>query len=262
MAFNWLTIKTVLKSALTAAWTYLKSNWKAWFYIVLGILFLILLIQNRSLKTQAEKNTIIYVDSLKQYKNKVNELYVAQNTYIATEKDLRKINEELSNEVKNLKENPIVVTVVKTEYKIDSINTVTHEIDVDSLTNVSTYNWSFQDNWFDIDGTSSFNFRTNTGSTYINSMHSNAKLTLDIVEKTSTKDLQILVKTDNPYVNITGINGAVISPEKIKDVSSRIKHRNCWGVGISAGVGTGIYQQNIIFTPYIGVGITYNIITF
>lgn len=262
MAFNWLTIKPILKTALTSAWNYLKSNWKAWFFIVLGILFLILLIQNRSLKTQAEKNTIIYVDSLKQYKNKVDELYVAQNTYIASEKDLRKINEELSNEVKNLKENPVVVTIIKTEYKVDSINTVTREMDVDSLTNISTYNWAFQDDWFDIDGTSSFNFRTNMGHTYINSIYSNAKLTLDIVEKPSTKDLQILIKTDNPYFNITAINGAIISPEKIKEVSSRIKHRNCWGVGISAGIGTGIYRQNIIFTPYVGVGITYNIITF
>lgn len=35
-----------------------------------------------------------------------------------------------------------------------------------------------------------------------------------------------------------------------------------WGIGIQAGVGVGVHDNSVFTTPYIGVGVTYNIFAF
>ena len=42
--------------------------------------------------------------------NKTGEVYDAKDTYIQKISDLKKSNKELYNELKNLKENPIIIT--------------------------------------------------------------------------------------------------------------------------------------------------------
>ena len=48
------------------------------------------------------------------YKNKLDSEYVAKNIYIQTANQLKKTNQELYDEIKNLKDNPVVVTKVVT----------------------------------------------------------------------------------------------------------------------------------------------------
>lgn len=50
--------------------------------------------------------------------------------------------------------------------------------------------------------------------------------------------------------------------EIIRTVKVTEIEKKRWGVGIQAGVGGGIHQGQVIFTPYIGVGISYNLLRF
>ena len=47
--------------------------------------------------------------------------YIAKNLYIQEIEDLKNQNEELYAEIKNLKDNPLVVTKIVTEYEIKKV---------------------------------------------------------------------------------------------------------------------------------------------
>lgn len=59
---------------------------------------------------------------------------------------------------------------------------------------------------------------------------------------------EIAVKSKNPYVNFTEIQGArnITKPKR-------------WNVGIQAGFGVGynLLDKNLTLGPYIGVGVSY-----
>ena len=76
------------------------------------VLFFIgfLLVENHNLKNEAQSNYVILSDSLTNYKNKVGELYKEKESYIIDNENLKNINNDLYKEIKNLKDNPIVIT--------------------------------------------------------------------------------------------------------------------------------------------------------
>ena len=51
----------------------------------------------------------------------------------------------------------------------------------------------------------------------------------------------------------------IVTIEVEKQVSVPVRQR--WGIGIQAGYGAYLYEQTIRTAPYIGVGLTYNIIS-
>lgn len=46
-----------------------------------------------------------------------------------------------------------------------------------------------------------------------------------------------------------------------KYITKTVEKKKRWGIGVQAGVGVG-YNGRVIFTPYVGVGISYNIWNF
>lgn len=54
------------------------------------------------------------------------------------------------------------------------------------------------------------------------------------------------------------IKERVITQEKLIEV----KKKSRWGVGVQVGYGAGIKGSTIVGVPYIGVGVSYNILTF
>lgn len=65
--------------------------------------------------------------------------------------------------------------------------------------------------------------------------------------------------SDCPYADVKAISGAVVSPEKIKAVSAR-QHK--WGLSLTAGYGAAAAGGQVRLAPYVGVGVSYNLITF
>jgi len=240
------------------ALSFLSKNLKTILLVIFAGLAIYFFIDYQRMKSNYKSDIIVLSDSLTTYKAKNKELYAAQQTYIASEKELKKINEDLYKEIKNLKDHPLIVTKTEYVFKRDTINTViTDYIQKDSTV---SYNWNFNDQWTSINGISSFDLGKTIGFTTVNSLSLSTNLILDVIEK--NKQLQIIAKTDNPYCTINTINGAIISPEKISSINSRIKNQNRWGLGIQVGIGAAYYQQQILAVPYIGFGLSYNLITF
>ena len=69
-----------------------------------------------------------------------------------------------------------------------------------------------------------------------------------------TNDYTIFVESENPYLNITNIEGAVI------DGSSIRPNKKKWNLSLHAGVGVhyGLFGQQVDVGPYVGAGISYN----
>ena len=123
--------------------SFLFKNLKTILLVIFAGLAIYFFIDYQRIKSNYKSDIIVLSDSLTTYKAKNKELYAAQQTYIASEKELKKINEDLYKEVKNLKDHPLIVTKTEYVFKRDTINTViTDYIQKDSTV---SYNWNFND---------------------------------------------------------------------------------------------------------------------
>ena len=91
-----------------------KLDSKDWLIIIMTAMLFGLFIACRHYLRNADEKIVVINDSISIYKNKLDSEYVAKNIYIQTANQLKKTNQELYDEVKNLKDNQIVVTKVVT----------------------------------------------------------------------------------------------------------------------------------------------------
>ena len=54
----------------------------------------------------------------------------------------------------------------------------------------------------------------------------------------------------------------VVSKTEITTKTEAITRPNRWGLGVQVGYGIGVHANTIYTTPYVGVGISYNLLTF
>ena len=70
--------------------------------------------------------------------------------------------------------------------------------------------------------------------------------------------IQIFASSSNPYVHINNIEGSVIDLKAYNKYQAP-KH---FGIGVQFGMGTSVGMDGIVrLTPYLGVGISYNILS-
>ena len=195
-------------------------------------------------------------DTLTVYKNKVGELYSQQNIYITEIKDLKKTNSELYAEVKNLKDNPVVVTKVKTviEFK-DKI--IKDTVTLDPSGNY-TFNMKYKDQWANISGRSTFDISTMIGTAKFDSIFFPNTITIDLIEKNN--QLSLIGKSYNPYCQINSLNGAILSPEKSSVIKKRFDKK--WSVVVGIGSTVSVYDSKIILLTGLQVTIGRKIFAF
>ena len=179
------------------------------------------------------------------------------------EKDaLSELNEELQKEIKNLKDNPVIITKVKTEFQIDTLYMESESVaeNIDTVTGDKIYDlkWSYskEPEYFSLAGLTEVYGDFSKFTTRIDKLTVNSNLTLDVID--NGKTLEVITKSDNPYVNITGMQSVMIDPRQSKTLKKYFKQKR-WGIGPQIGIGV---DKNLKFTPYIGVGVSYNIFVF
>lgn len=209
---------------------------------------------NKSLTPVVITNT----DSLTIYKNKLKEEYLSKQIYVQNASDLKKQNTDLANELKKLKDNPIVITKTSMQVKIDTIFAKSDTIiKRDSIYNLAWHATEPND-YYHISGETNVHNDFSKFNTKINTVQLNTQLTLNVIDDKKNKSLRIIGKTDNPYINITNMDGVVFDPTK-SDILKKYYKPKKWSIGPQVGVGlTG----DLKFRPYIGVGISYGIIQF
>jgi FtsZ-binding cell division protein ZapB len=200
------------------------------------------------------------VDTLSVYQNKVGELYAANDTYIMDIKELKKTNKELYDEVKNLKDNPIIVTKTQIEYRVDTVRMNSDTVFVYNDGNDLIYrnDFSKRDQWMDITGTTLFSMNNKQFSTTLNSISFNSDITTNLVERDNK--LYFVSKSSNPYMQINNIEGCMLSPEDSKVIKERFDKR--WAVVVGAGPTMTVVNGQLKIVPGLQLTVGYKLISF
>ena len=263
------TILTILYDALKGLWSWICKLF-SWIFkdyrrvIIAALIILVafLFLRLNHVSSQYHDYQQRATDTLSVYQNKVGELYAMNDTDILDIKELKHTNEELYNEVKSLKDNPIVVTRTEVVYKVDSIKmkSDTVYVQVDSVNNDTIYRNQFSrtDQWMDIRGTTMFSMNNRTFDTSLDQIRFNADITTNLIEKDNK--LYFVSKSSNPYMQINNIEGYMLSPEDSKVVRRHFDKR--WAVVIGAGPSVTVVNGQIKLVPAIQLTLGYKLISF
>lgn len=204
---------------------------------------------------QRAQTLLVYADSLHYYKNKINEEYVAKDIYISSVKDLKKQNLDLYNEIKYLKDNPIIITKTEVVVKMDTIvmnsDSIYHNSD-----DTHKLVWSNDNQFYNIKGNTIVKNDFSEFITTVDRLQMNTSIMIDLIEH--DKKLKVIAKSSNPYITITDMDGAFIDPNKSKAIKSCIRKKK-FSIGPTLGYGI---TSDFELKPYFGLGITYGVIQF
>ena len=221
-----------------------------------------------------EQNIAALKDSIRTYETKNGDLVYKKASLLVESKDLKKFNEDLANEVKNLKDNPIVITKFVTKIVHDTLwleptidsNNITWNSD--STVRIIPFTWGDSTKY------APNNYRNIAGKyiievdTSLNVVTKSFAITKDELGLsfttgiTENKDglLEIFITSPYPGFKPTGIDGALIDPRE-SDVIKKFFPPKRWAIG--PYVGYGVYVDPAKATVgtgvQLGVGISYGI---
>ena len=222
-------------------------------------------------KTQLEQNLAYYKDSLKIVKNKLNETEYQRSTLAIDFQNLKVISTELADEVAKEKGTVITLTKIIADLKIE-IGT----LQGNGTTIIKVWPNGEQSIYYNFDTTYSkgnelcFYSETRLGFKdtliHVNFIDNKISFRVNIItglqEDPKTKLLNIFVRSDYPGFEISGIDGALIDPQKSTLIKSYFPQKK-FGLGFNLGVGLNAGKDGIVrIGPYVGVGVSYNLFNF
>lgn len=194
-----------------------------------------------------ESNIDAYRDSLTVTKLKNGELLYDKKLYVIKSKELEEalaISKKEKSELEN-KLNSKIAYIAKLESSIRVDSIVVHDTIVKKNDSIEA-SFSYSDKWMKFNGVTSI--FGNKSKTSINNLYINTPLQVGI-----TDDYNIFVKSPNPYIDITSIEGAIIDGSTLKPKQKRFTH----GFQIGAGLGYGIIHNKFDIVVYGGYGVNF-----
>lgn len=224
---------------------------------VLSLLCVIFAIRGNNMKIKYQNSLAQSRDTVFYYKNKVGELYSANTAYITDLSTLKDENENLYKELKNIKDNPLVVTKIKTEYVIDSVVLET-PVYIDTVNDSYKSDFLFNDDYTRLSCTYNMNIRTMSAEMLINELKVKCDYSIDFVD--GKDGLCVLAKSDNPNIQINNIEGYLISPEQSKILKKRFNKP--WGLMAGVGCTATVIDNSVRLVPGIHITLGYKFINF
>lgn len=240
---------SILQSVMTI---FQKMTYKDWLILILICMTVGFFLSSRYYRNESYNNVVVYTDSIQSYKNKIKQEYVSKSIYVQDIDDLKKQKNVLADEVKNLKENPVVVTKTVIRAFIDTVY-----MDKDTIAKVDSIyklHWYLDHRYYNIDGITIVDENMKDFNTVVNKFSMPAELTIDVIDD-GDKLLRLIGRTDNPYINITNLDGVVFDPSDSKVLKKYQKPKK-WSIGPSFGIGVGPEGK---IQPVVSVGISYGI---
>lgn len=211
----------------------------------------------------ANQNILALNDSLRITVNKIGGLESSKKVLITKNNELISLNEDLGTELTKEKGKVYNLTkVVATLGNKTDTFTINSKIKVypDSTIGLAWNNDTMydKDNYRLLSGESKFSYDS-SGVTNIGTKIYNDKIGFSLITGLREKDnnLEIFVRSDYPGFNVTKLDGAIINPKKNPVFKKFIKPKK-WHFGPIIGIGIG---TNFTFTPIIGIGGMYSIIS-
>lgn len=243
------TIKKVL-SWLKNIFLKLFSDRKNFIIIILAVICLCTYCSYQKISAELQNVIATQIDSIATYKNEIGELYSQIGTYITDIEHLKKSNSDLYAEVKNLKDNPIVVT------KIETVNEMKEIFIRDTVYKYSDtlYRLPFRydDHYAKIKGYSELKTFDCTGTTMFESISFTNNITLSLIES-KKGNVSFIAKSDNPYCQINNMSGVVLSPEDSKAIQKRFDKP--WVLVLGVGGTVTVIDNKVVVCP--GIQLTF-----
>ena len=253
---------------ISSIWNKIKEV-PIWKWIFLGVVIFIAVLVWRDYKDSTSYTPVVIHQNTEWYENKKGELYKAELAAILEVKDLKKQYANLYEEYEKIKkEKPLVITETVTETKIDSIFIPTTIAHSDSTVE---FNWCWHEdidtnNYLHFEGKTSADSLLQNAYTTLNKVRIGSDLVLDfITNKDYPTTLQVIARSNNPYVSIVSTEGAIIDPLKNPAIKALVnKSKDKWHIGIQGGFGIqyDMVNQKLGAGPYIGIGVTKTILSF
>lgn len=218
--------------------------------ILLTLLGIVISSKNNSID-ELNQNLKASKTQIEQLELKNGELITTRDLYISKESELKNILDITEKEVKELKKKLgstlTYISDIQSRVEFDTIFAVKDSIIYITPQTIKN-NFKYGDEWVDLRGESLVDLSDSTSQTTINKLSINVPLRTGI-----TDNYKIFIQSDNPYVNFTSIEGAVLD-------KSKINKKQRWSHGISFGVGVqyGIVSKRFDVGPQIGYSLHFN----
>lgn len=209
---------------------------------------------NRKLDA-SDQNILAFKGKLEQVELKNGELLSSRDSYVATINDLEELLGIAKQEAREIQRqlNSKIAYIAKLEQntRVEYIEVVKDSIIyVDNSPKKVIASFHYNDNWLSLNGE---NEVTMDGEfdckTTLRNIQMNTPLTVGL-----TNDYKIFVKSENPYVNFSSIEGAVIDKQAMRPRKKRFG----WGLQLGVGAMYDVIDNDIAVGPYAGLGVELN----
>lgn len=226
--------------------TYYIKFMNKYLTMILSVLLCISVYMNFNYKHNGnimEQNYIASIDTLKKIELKHQQILYEKQAYILKEQELVEMLNISKSEIvelkQKLKSSIQYIQTIQGEIKIDTINTI-DTLYIQSDKDSSYIKFNYKDDWLNLSGTT---FITPIPKTTIYNINIPVNLQTGL-----TKDNQIFIKTDNPYIQINDISGSTVYKPKY------ISYKLYAGFGIQYG----LMEKHLDIGPQFGGGVVIN----
>jgi len=215
--------------------------------------------------TQTSQNLSNYKDSLFLTQNKLNQIEYQRTVLASSNASLQTLASNLQTEVEKEKGTVIYLSQIITSLQSEVKDTMHSVLKIWPNGENSIY-YSYDTNY---GNSNSKCFYEEIKFGFKDTLIDRNSIKIDIKESfkfniitglSQDKDnlLKIFVRSDYPGFEISSLNGAIIDPQK-SDLIKSYFPRKRFGIGFHLGYGI---NTNFNIAPYIGIGISYNLINF
>lgn len=240
---------------LNKIWEWIKSLDKKVIIISIieALIFIFIIISISQCSNQKivnlDQNLIASRDKISELTLENGNLLAERSAYIVKNNELEEIlnitKQEKKDIEKKLNDKIAYISTIESNIRVDTLELVDTVIIKDS--SVINIKFNYNDEWLAFSGGSYY--KNGKSKTTIFDINVNTPLKVGL-----TEDLTIFVESENPYLNITNIEGAVVDGSTLHPKKKR------WNFSLHGGIGVhyGLFTQKVDVGPYIGAGVSYN----
>lgn len=239
---------------LNRIWEWIKSLDKKVVItsIIEALLFIFILISISQCSNQKieklDQNLIASRDKITELTLENGNLLTERSAYIVKNNELEEIlnitKQEKKDIERKLNDKIAYISIIESNIKIDTLETIDTVEIKDSIVDIK---FNYNDKWLNFSGHTIYN--SGISNTTIFNININTPLKVGLTDKYT-----IFVESENPYLNITNVEGAVV------DRSILYPKKKKWNLSLHGGIGVhyGLFGQEVDVGPYVGFGVSYN----
>lgn len=199
---------------------------------------------SQNIKDEYNTNIVAYTDSISYYKTKNDDLVAQKGIFECEFKDMKKLNDSLYNEIKDLKIKNDVLVGMQVSGKVEYLpGDTVYIVKQDTISNGFKHNFNFNNQWRKLEG----NVLYIPDSLKVNITKDEMLFDYTVAIDEENK---LYIKSSNPYIKYNDFTGFTVPKQK----------KTHFSIGPSVTAGYGLINQK--FDIMIGVSAQWKIFEF